>query len=425
MTDGNGCTALSDGLHLTILPVDTTMLMLDACEDSFADYEGNQLLAGSEHSYTYANTEGCDSVVIVSVAEHPTYDMIIDLEACEDSDVEYLGAFYAAGSSTPLYLTSQYGCDSIVTINVATLPKYSTSLALETCSDETIEYNGNTLAPGDTYNITLTSSVGCDSTVEVSVSAFPTTSFATEVSDPVCFNASDGYVVVKDVVGGSGPYLYSVDGEIFSTADTLSQLAGGDYTIYVQDGNGCISETEARVEEIEPIQLLLDEVVLECSKDSVQINPMLANNYPEQVNWFWPDGGNDATYAVSDPGQFSLRLENQCEIKDKVIEVGLQLEGERDIIYVPNVFSPNGDGTNDEFTGFHAASVNIIQWELSIFDRWGTTMYKSTDIEKGWDGFFGSKRLNPGVYIWMYKAKVETCHREMELSKTGDVTILR
>ncbi|MFK7807755.1 MAG: PKD domain-containing protein, partial [Saprospiraceae bacterium] len=344
LTDGNGCTALSEGLNLTILPVDTTMIMLDACEDSFVDYEGNQLLAGSEHTYNLSNADGCDSIVVVTVNEHPAYDMLIDLEACEDSDVEYMGASYAASSTNVLELISEFGCDSIVTINVATIPKYTTSLALETCVDETIEYDGNSLAPGDTYNITLTSSLGCDSTVEVSVSAYPSASFATEVSDPVCFNANDGFVMVKDVVGGSGPYLYSIDGEVFSTSDTIAQLAAGDYPVFVQDGNGCVTESEINIDEIEPIQFIIDEVVLECSKDSVKVRPILGNNYPEQVNWFWPDGGNDTEFAAYDPGLFSLRLENQCEIKDEVIDVALQLDGKRDILYVPNVFSPNGDG---------------------------------------------------------------------------------
>ncbi|MFT5800700.1 MAG: gliding motility-associated-like protein [Nonlabens sp.] len=425
LTDGNGCTALSDGLHLTILPIDTMMLMFDACVGEMIDYEGNQLLAGDVYDFTYSNQDGCDSTVIVTVTENPVYDMFIDLESCEGSTVLYQGASYAAGSQTVLPLMSIYGCDSTVTINVATIPVFSTALTMETCPNEMVDYNGITLAPGDSYEVTLSSSLGCDSTVNVTVNAYASFSFNASVSEPICFNTNNGYIKVEDISGSTGPYLFSTDGETFATSDSIPQLAGGEHTVYVQDNNGCVQSLQTSIGEIEPIEFFLDEVVLECSKDSVKISPILTSNYPEQVNWFWPDGENDDQFAAYDPGQFMLRLENQCEVKDQVVDVSLQLDGRNDIFYVPNVFSPNGDGANDFFTGMHPPEVNVIEWELSIFDRWGTTLYRSNDINKGWDGFFNRKKTNPGVYIWMYKATVETCHRQMEMMDTGDVTVLR
>jgi gliding motility-associated-like protein len=425
LTDGNGCTAISDGLTITITPTDSLMLDLSACTGEYATYQGNQLLAGSITPFQYQNQDGCDSIVIITVIENPTYNQSYNLETCDGTFITFGGMTFDAGTQTILQLQTYQGCDSIVDISVAAIPTFTTNLILETCEGETINYAGNELAPGDSYNIVLTSSLGCDSTVNVTVNPYPTFSFSTAVSGPVCFDTNDGFIVIENVIGSTGPYVYSTDGVSFIAADTLQALAGGQHTIYVQDDNGCMEETEASIGIIEPIQYILEEVVLECSRDSVVIRPFLISNYPNEVKWTWPDGGTDDQFAAYEPGQFVLRLDNQCETKEDIIDVRLQMDGRVDFIYVPNVFSPNGDGSNDYFTGFQADEISILEWDLRLFDRWGNTLYHTNDIHRGWNGVFEDKEMNPGVYVWMYKATVETCHRVLELSNSGDVTVLK
>jgi gliding motility-associated-like protein len=425
LTDGNGCTAISDGLTLTILPADSLMLDMSACTGEFANYQGNSLLAGTTTTFPYLNQDGCDSIVIITVLENPTYNQTFNLETCTGTTITFGGMTFNAGAQTTLNLQTYQGCDSTVNINVAAIPVFLTPLTMEACEGETITYAGSELAPGDTYNITLTSSLGCDSIISLTVSSYPAFSFSVAESEPVCFNANDGFIVVENVVGSTGPYFYSTDGISFLSADTLQALAGGQHTVYVQDDNGCVEELEASIGIIEPIQYLLEEIVLECSRDSVVIRPFLISNYPNEVKWTWPDGGTDEQFAAYEPGQFVLRLENQCEIKEDIIDVSLQLDGHVDFIYMPNVFSPNGDGPNDYFSGIQADEVLVLDWDLRVFDRWGNTLYQTKDIHRGWNGMLNEKEMNPGVYIWMYKAKVETCHRVLDLSKSGDVTILK
>lgn len=64
---------------------------------------------------------------------------------------------------------------------------------------------------------------------------------------------------------------------------------------------------------------------------------------------------------------------------------------------IPNVFTPNGDGKNDEFKVWYSS---VKEFNMIIVNRWGRTVYKSTDPNKGWDGRIGGSSAAPGVYYY-------------------------
>jgi gliding motility-associated-like protein len=95
-------------------------------------------------------------------------------------------------------------------------------------------------------------------------------------------------------------------------------------------------------------------------------------------------------------------------------------------VYVPNIFSPNGDGQNDVFTLFAGSGVRLIS-SLSIFSRWGDLLFvkeniSPNDLTSGWDGTQDGRALDPGVFVW--KAKIEY-QNGTERIMHGDVTLLR
>lgn len=65
--------------------------------------------------------------------------------------------------------------------------------------------------------------------------------------------------------------------------------------------------------------------------------------------------------------------------------------------YIPNAFTPNGSGLNDQFMVY---GVNIEEFELRIFDRWGMLLFTSNDIYRGWDGTFQGHKCQEDVYVW-------------------------
>lgn len=91
-------------------------------------------------------------------------------------------------------------------------------------------------------------------------------------------------------------------------------------------------------------------------------------------------------------------------------------------LYVPNAFTPNGDGLNDVFhpkgMGFKPES-----YEMMIYDRWGNVLFRTADVTKGWDGTFKGTVSANDVYI--YKIKCITSNGGVRKEKTGHVTLIK
>jgi gliding motility-associated-like protein len=85
------------------------------------------------------------------------------------------------------------------------------------------------------------------------------------------------------------------------------------------------------------------------------------------------------------------------------------------ILFVPNIFSPNGDGNNDVL---YAYSTLIRELDFSIYNRWGEEVFHSNSLQKGWDG----KNAETGVYVWQVKATLVT---EKHIERSGNVSLVR
>ena len=95
-------------------------------------------------------------------------------------------------------------------------------------------------------------------------------------------------------------------------------------------------------------------------------------------------------------------------------------------VFIPNSFTPNGDGINDVFSVYGNDQVIKVR-NLAIFDRWGNALYSQSDLpindpSEGWDGHFRDDLMDPGVYV--YVVEVELLDGTIRLFK-GDVTLTR
>ncbi len=87
----------------------------------------------------------------------------------------------------------------------------------------------------------------------------------------------------------------------------------------------------------------------------------------------------------------------------------------------PNAFSPNGDGINDIYKAKDGYQ-SIVEFEATIFNRWGQKLYSWTDISGGWDGKYKGKDVKQGVYFVLVKAKGAD-GRKFDIKR--DVNLLR
>ena len=91
--------------------------------------------------------------------------------------------------------------------------------------------------------------------------------------------------------------------------------------------------------------------------------------------------------------------------------------------YVPNAFTPNGQGGNEIF---YAYGTQILDFELTVYDRWGLKVFTSTDINKGWNGRYMRYEAPEDVYVWKAKFEVKTYEGSTQQhSKVGTVTVVR
>lgn len=93
-------------------------------------------------------------------------------------------------------------------------------------------------------------------------------------------------------------------------------------------------------------------------------------------------------------------------------------------LYVPNAFTPNNDGINDEFIPQSIwADAEIEQYQFTIFDRWGNQVFSTNNFHIGWNGYIQGKRdIEQSVYVWSITVKLVGSSKR---SYTGRVTLLR
>jgi len=89
------------------------------------------------------------------------------------------------------------------------------------------------------------------------------------------------------------------------------------------------------------------------------------------------------------------------------------------IIWVPNIFSPNGDGSNDILFVRGKGIQSVL---FFIYDRWGEKVFETTDINLGWDGTFNGEPMNKAVFVYYVEA---TFIDGSKATKKGDVTLIR
>lgn len=125
------------------------------------------------------------------------------------------------------------------------------------------------------------------------------------------------------------------------------------------------------------------------------------------------------SFQKTDTYQITLIVTDEnsgCSSADSTLEITITDAA----IDFPNVFTPNGDGVNDEF---RPAYQSLKNYKLTIMNRWGRKIYESTDPSTGWDGKIGNSDAAAGVYY--YVAEAEGYDKGVSFKCKGSVTLVR
>jgi gliding motility-associated-like protein len=93
------------------------------------------------------------------------------------------------------------------------------------------------------------------------------------------------------------------------------------------------------------------------------------------------------------------------------------------IIYVPNTFTPDGDGSNDVFTPVITEGVDPSDYSFRIYNRWGELIFETSEVNRGWDGYYQGLIAKDGTYVWQMEFRKSTDAES--IIKTGSLNLLR
>jgi gliding motility-associated-like protein len=306
-----------------------------------------------------------------------------------------------------------------------------------TTSGGAILSGANTLSPiisePGTYTLLVTSTGNGCSDSDVVVIAPNEPEALHTVDNPACVGEK-GSILIDTVLGAKPPIQYTLTGGPHIQSGSLfSNLAPGDYSIFIVDANGCSTSVDATVIQPEVFEVTVDPQVTLQLGESYQVDATVNVPDDEIASILWtPSNWLSCDTCLST--RIDTPLQSQMYHILVVTKEGcrddapLLLRVNRQVnVYIPNIFSPNDDGENDGFT-VYADMRGVKQVKLfQIYSRWGEQVYvrenfQPNDPTLGWDGRFRGQDMNPAVFV--YYAIVEFIDGQEVLFK-GDVTVKR
>jgi len=396
------------------------------CSGQLGSFDASTSGGLSPYDYTLLNSSGSPVATFNDVAGSQSFTGL------------------AAGTYT-LNVLDNNGCPGFSTITINQPNNFTISLAVtdETCSNSCdgqlactvsggvapITYlwsNGQTtqIATGlcaGYYTVTVSDGTGCHQTSGGSVSSGIIVTLDLSPQNETCPNRCDGQITTN-ISGGTGPYTYHWSGG--QSSSSISNLCAGIYRVTATDANGCHQTGQSTI-------ITRSNVTADFSASPMSGATPLTVNFTytgtgaNSYNWSFGDGNTSTQQNPSDTynntGSYDVILIVSSGSPDfcsdtSTITIVTQLPS---FIKVPNAFSPNNDGYNDEFI---LASQSIVTFKGQIFNRWGKKIFEWENVAKGWNGKTPTGDSAEGVYYYIITAKgVDGVNYNL----SGSITLLR
>ncbi len=242
-----------------------------------------------------------------------------------------------------------------------------------------------------TYHLLAQSVNGCmwADTIHVSVDSLPPIRDTT-----VCENDLDFRISMPK---GHLSYQWSNGAGTPSTEITEA----GVYTVTVHTMHGCLISDTISVTVLpgpHP-ELGPDTMICFAGGDTLSLYPGAFNHYQ------WQDYSIRPYYTAQKPGIYQVLVtdENGCT-QTSTIEIQ---NDDCNLIHLPNIFTPNGDGVNDLFR-ILGNTAHMQDVSFGIFDRWGQQVFFTDDQNRGWDGTCKSKDVATGTYVYLLRYSINS-----------------
>ncbi|MCF8348061.1 MAG: gliding motility-associated C-terminal domain-containing protein [Bacteroidales bacterium] len=232
------------------------------------------------------------------------------------------------------------------------------------------------------------------STGEVRVYSLP----EIQMQGTVQICTGDTTTIDPTIFGGNGQKDYTWSGPNgFSSGDTLLNFEpvttsqAGSFTLIVEDAMKC--KKSAAVELI----VMESPIIAFSGYDTLFVEPgyFLDAGHDAQ-HYLWNTGATTEQIAIDTAGLYSVEATSGqgCKNSDAVYILWAGAS-----FYIPNAFTPNGDGLNDVFGAIPRIDY-VNQYRISIFNRWGQMIFNTSDLSQGWVGSYQGKPCQAGAYVY-------------------------
>lgn len=203
LTSQNGCDSTAV-LHLTVQPVVTTQLSATVCASEPFEFDGELLHESGTYTAVFTGSNGCDSTVVLTLTVLPEHESALEASICSGEAYEFEGEELTETGVYEFVLEGANGCDSIVTVHLTVLPAALSATAAVVCNGASYEFNGEVLTESGTYTFTFPGEAanGCDSVVTLFLNIFPAIP-PTNVEASVCPGESYDFYGTPITVAGS------------------------------------------------------------------------------------------------------------------------------------------------------------------------------------------------------------------------------
>ncbi|MFN8322866.1 MAG: lectin-like protein [Chitinophagales bacterium] len=417
--DAAGCQYISNTINVTYNPPAPTTISaagplafcqggnVDLTSDStYVSYlwsnnaTGNNINVTQSGSFTLSGQDanGCQytsNTLTVTVNPNPVLSLV---NATDES------CFAAADAA--ITVTANSGTPSYSYVwNTTPVQNTATASALSAGSYGVVVYDANQCLDSATYTVQ---------------SPAPLLLSVDNVTNATCFGYTDGGAQVS-ATGGVPPYNFNWSNG--SAGAPLQNVGAATYNITVNDANNCQSSDSVVV--TEPDQITLNSLSFDSipfgTEIGLNVNITPANN---SYTYSWSPAVYLSCTDCAMPAFSAIHsMEYQVVVTDPN---GCSASGEIQVnvladkqVFIPNVFTPDGNGQNDVFTVY---ALNTVYFKLTVFNRWGEKVFDSNNTTIGWDGTYQGKDAYPGVYS--YVANITFLDGENRKYK-GTVTLLK
>lgn len=190
-------------------------------------------------------------------------------------------------------------------------------------------------------------------------------------------------------------------------------------TVTLMISNDCGAETDqinVTFDQQVPV-VELGETVSLCPDAALTLDV----SQPFIATYLWNTGSAEPSILITLPDLYAVTVSTDCYSTTDEVVIEENADCDEHEVFIPNVFSPNGDNINDEWV-IVPNDLNVVGIECNVFDRWGDLVYQSDDSPIVWDGTFNGKNVMPGVYVYLVKLTDNNGDAKI---LSGDLTVVR